>query len=281
MGEKPGFFPKGRTSQLQEKAGFFSPLVFLSCTQRIHQTFGLDLQMIERCGGITLIMKYYPVNLDIQNRRCLVVGGGNVGARKVMTLLECGAMITVVSPIATERLIRLANKKSITWKERHYQSADLTGMFLVIGATDNEELNWRIHADAERQGKLCNIADRPQACNFILPSVVNRGDLILAISTSGASPAFAKKLRQDLEKEFGEEYAEFLRLMRAVRKKLLLRDHAPEAHKPIFEKLISKGMLDLIREKNTEEMDHLLRKVVGKEYDFESLMESVNVRRET
>jgi len=122
-----------------------------------------------------------------------VVGGGSVGTRKVMSLLDCGSMITVVSPVATEQLIDLAHHKSITLKERHYQTSDLTGVFLVIGATDNEKLNWRIHADAERLGKLCNIADRPEVCNFILPSVVNRGDMIIAISTSGASPAFAKK----------------------------------------------------------------------------------------
>lgn len=217
-------------------------------------------------------MKYYPVNLDVQNRRCLVVGGGPVGTRKVLTLLECGAMVTVVSPLVTEQLSDLANNKSVIWKQRHYQTSDLTGMFLVIGATENEELNWRIHADADRLGKLCNIADRPEACNFILPSVVSRGDLIIAISTSGASPAFAKKLRQDIEKEFGDEYAVFLRLMGAIRKKLLLKSHGPEAHKPIFEKLISKGLLELVRDEKTEEINRLLHNVLDKGYDFDTLV---------
>lgn len=221
-------------------------------------------------------MKYYPVNLDVQSRRCLVVGGGKVGTRKVMTLLECGAMVTVVSPEATKKLIELADSKSITLKKRHYQTADLVGTFLVIGATDKEELNWRIHVDAERMNKLCNIADRPEACNFILPSVVSQGDLILSISTSGKSPAFAKKLREDLEKQFGEEYAEFLHLMGAIRKKLLIQDHhAPDDHKPVFEKLIKKGLLEMIRDGKKEETDHLLVQVLGKGYEFESLTKKV------
>lgn len=219
-------------------------------------------------------MRYYPVNLDIQNRRCLVVGGGSVGTRKVGMLLDCGGMVTVVSPAVTDQLSKLAYNRTITLKERHYQTSDLTGAFLVIGATDNEKLNWRIHADAERLGKLCNIADRPEVCNFILPSVVNRGDMIIAISTSGASPAFAKKIKKDLENEFGDEYAEFLQLMGAIRKKLLIRNHAPESHKAIFEKLINKGLLEMVRESRTEDIDHLLHRVIGKEYEFESLMEN-------
>ncbi len=217
-------------------------------------------------------MRYYPVNLDIQNRKCLVVGGGSVGTRKVMTLLDCGAIVTVVSPDVTEQLSELANNGKIELIKRDYRSSDLDGMFLVIGATDNEELNSRIHSDSEKLNKLCNIADRPNVCNFILPSVVSRGDLVIAISTSGKSPAFAKKLRKDLEKEFGMEYAEFLKLMGAIRKKLLAEAHAPEAHKPLFEQLINSGLIDMIREQRKEDTDRLLFNVLGKGYKFADLM---------
>ena len=130
-------------------------------------------------------MRYYPVNLDIKNRQCLVVGGGSVGTRKVITLLECGAIVRVVSPDLTDKLYELSEKKIINLQKRPYKSSDLDGMFLVIGATDDEELNWKINADAERQNKLCNIADRPEVCNFILPAIVQKDDLIIAISTSG------------------------------------------------------------------------------------------------
>jgi precorrin-2 dehydrogenase/sirohydrochlorin ferrochelatase len=217
-------------------------------------------------------MRYYPVNLDIQDRKCLVLGGGAVGTRKVLTLLNCGARVTVISPDATERLIGLSEDQELLWEQRTYRSTDLDGMFLVIGATDDETLNRRIYEDAKRLNILCNIADRPEVCNFILPAIVNRGDLIIAISTSGKSPAFAKQLRLEMADRFGEEYAEFLRLMGAIRKRLLKEDHAPEAHKPIFEQLISQGLIDLIRREDTAGIDTLLNEILGDEYSYDQLM---------
>lgn len=221
-------------------------------------------------------MRYYPVSLDIQNRKCLVVGGGSVGTRKVMTLLECGAVVTVVSSDVAEELLELAEKKIIDLKKRPYESSDIDGMFLVIGATDNEELNWQINKDAEHQNKLCNIADRPEVCNFILPSIVNRGNLVIAISTSGKSPAFARKMRQDLEKEFGEEYDKFLELMGAIRKKALSEKHEPEAHKRLFEQLINRGLVDMVRNHDEERINFLLLEIFGEGYRFEELMKAEN-----
>ena len=217
-------------------------------------------------------MKYYPINLDIRNRNCLVVGGGSVGTRKVRTLLDCGANVTVVSPDATEKLRKLAESGDIRLKRRTYQSSDLAGMFLVIGATDDDALNRRVHSDAQRQNMLCNIADRPAVCNFILPAIVNRGDLIIAVSTSGKSPAFAKKLKKHFEKEFGEEYETFLRLMGAIRKKLLKKSHQPEAHKPLFERLISGNLPEMIKTGETAGINRLLSETLGPGYDFESLI---------
>ena len=217
-------------------------------------------------------MRYYPICLDIQNRNCLVVGGGSVGTRKVITLLNCGAKVTVVSPAPSAHLQELANNGSVMMKNRPFRFSDLAGMFLVCSATDDQELNRQIHAKAEDLGMLCNVADRPEVCNFILPSIVNRGDLIIAISTSGQSPAFAKKLRKDLAKVFGNEYAEFLKLMGAVRKKLLSRDHRPEAHKHLFEQLINGDLVAMIKEHQYEAINALLFKILGKGYEFESLM---------
>jgi precorrin-2 dehydrogenase/sirohydrochlorin ferrochelatase len=217
-------------------------------------------------------MRYYPICLDIQNRNCLVVGGGSVGTRKVITLVNCGADVTVVSPSASAHLQELADNGAVVMKNRPFRFSDLDGMFLVCSATDNQKLNRQIHAKAEDLGMLCNVADRPEVCNFILPSIVNRGDLIIAISTSGQSPALAKKLRQDLENVFGNEYAEFLKLMGAVRKKLLSRDHRPEAHKHLFEQLINGGLVDMIKEHKLSDINALLLKILGKGYDFESLM---------
>ena len=217
-------------------------------------------------------MRYYPINLDIQNRHCLVIGGGKVATRKVATLLKCGARVTVVSPEATDMLQSMEMSGSIRLINRPYRTSDLGGMFLVIGATDNKELNRQIYQDAENSGRLCNIADQPDLCNFILPSIVNRGDLILGISTSGKSPAFAKKLRKDLEKIYGDEYVLFLQLMGALREKLLSRTHEPEAHKAVFEQLIERGLLERIRAEDKPGIDALLYEVLGKGFECDQLL---------
>jgi precorrin-2 dehydrogenase/sirohydrochlorin ferrochelatase len=217
-------------------------------------------------------MRYYPIYLDIQNRNCLVVGGGGVGTRKVATLLNCGAKVTAVSPDMSAKLRSLASSPDLTLKQRPYRSSDLEGMFLVIGATDDETLNRQISQDAEQRGTLCNIADRPEICNFILPAIVQREDLVITVSTSGKSPALAKKLRKSLEARFGEEYGILLKLMGAIRKKLLRQSHEPEAHKPIFEQLINSDLITLIKESKTAEINALLFDILGDGYRFDELI---------
>ena len=160
----------------------------------------------------------------------------------------------------------------ISYHCRAYHSADLANVFLVIGATNDNSLNRRIYEDARKRQILCNIADQPALCNFILPAVVRRGNLIISISTSGQSPAFAKKLRRELEAVYGEEYAEFIELMGAIRKKLLATNHAPEAHKPLFNELIDGGLVEMVRNGRNTEIDTLLFQVLGAGYNRKSLM---------
>lgn len=201
-----------------------------------------------------------------------MVGGGDVGTRKIITLLECGAFVTVVSPDASEKLLKLAESGQIELKRRPYAGSDIDGMFLVICATDDEGLNRQVSRDAGKLSMLCNIADRPEACNFILPALVKRGDLVIAVSTSGKSPAFAKKIRKDLEQQYGIEYADFLKLMGAIRKKLLSNSHEPEAHKPLFEKLIDADIVELIKSNTADKIDSVLYEVLGKGYCYMDLM---------
>ncbi len=219
-------------------------------------------------------MRFYPLFLDVARRACLVVGGGAVGTRKVDTLLGCGAAVTVVSPDTTPRIDALAAEGAIALERRPYRPEDLQEKFLVIGATDDEALNRRISADAAKINLLCNIADQPALCNFILPAIVERGDLVIAVSTSGKSPAFAKRIRRDLERRFGPEYGPFLKIMGRIRDLLLAEAHQPEAHRHLFEGLIDAGLLDLLRAGRMQEVRDLLRRTLGDRFDLEAVLAS-------
>ncbi len=192
--------------------------------------------------------------------------------RKVNTLFRCGAEVTVVSPDVSDSLVRTADSGAINILQRPYRSSDLECMFLVIGATNDETLNRQISSDAAQRQILCNIVDVPDKCNFILPAIVERGDLVISISTSGSSPAFAKKLRQDLENDFGEEYAEFLMLMGTIRERLLAQKRSVEANKKCFEQLIAGGLLEMIKNRSINEINRLLKKILGDGFKFEELI---------
>ncbi|WP_299977616.1 bifunctional precorrin-2 dehydrogenase/sirohydrochlorin ferrochelatase [Desulfobacula sp.] len=218
-------------------------------------------------------MKYYPIFLELKGRDCLVVGGGNVGARKAVTLEKCGAKVKVISDRFSPKFDDL-KKTSICLEKKEYEKKDMNGMFLVFAATNDADLNQQIKSDASMLNILCNIADAPQNSDFLLPSIVDRGDLILAISTSGSSPAMAKRIRKDLEHQFGPEYAQLLFLMGNIRKKLLSSGHAPNEHKEIFHTLIEKGILELIEANDAININAVLCDVLGKQYSYQDLVSS-------
>ncbi len=168
---------------------------------------------------------YYPVFLDIAGKRCVVIGGGQVALRKAQTLLEYGAKVEVISPELCPELAELVPMESgeISVSRRQYRSGDLKGAFLAIVATNNKETNHRIAREARSQGVLVNVVDDAEHCDFILPSLVRRGDVTIAISTAGRSPALARKLRTRLEQVFGEEYATLVRVIDEVRCELKQR----------------------------------------------------------
>ncbi len=218
-------------------------------------------------------MKYYPIFLDIKDKNCLVVGAGPVGVRKAFVLNNCGANVTLVSLDFSVRLDDLKNS-SIVLEKKKYVSTDMKETFLVFAATNNKDLNGHIKMDAKGLNILCNVADASDSSDFILPSVVDREDLILAVSTSGSSPALAKRIKEDLAREYGSEYAILLEMMKNIRIKLLKQNHAPDQHKIIFHSLLEKGLLDLIETKNWEKIDAILKDNIGKEFTFKSLVSS-------
>jgi precorrin-2 dehydrogenase / sirohydrochlorin ferrochelatase len=161
--------------------------------------------------------RLYMACLVLDGRPCLVVGGGAVGLEKVEGLLACGAKVTLVAPDAVRELGSYADEGSISWERREYRSSDLDGKLLAIAATSITDLNIAVHDDAERRPMLVNVVDVPPLCNFILPAIVRSGALAIAISTSGASPALAKRMKREIAHEFGEPYARLAILLNDVR----------------------------------------------------------------
>ena len=162
----------------------------------------------QSCVRDMLETPFYIACLKLKGRRCLVVGGGDVGLEKVEGLLACDAGVTLVSPVAHPELESLAAEGSIEWAKRPYAgAADLEGAFMVIAATDDSEVNIGVFDDAEKRAMLVNVVDVPPLCNFILPAIVRSGPLAIAVSTAGASPALAKRMKREISALFGEEYA--------------------------------------------------------------------------
>jgi precorrin-2 dehydrogenase len=162
----------------------------------------------QSCVRDMLETPFYIACLKLKGRRTLVVGGGGVGLEKVEGLLACDADVTLIAPVAHPELEQLAAEGSIEWEKRAYAgAADLEGAFMVIAATDNSEVNIGVFDDAEKRAMLVNVVDVPPLCNFILPAIVRSGPLAIAISTAGASPALAKRMKREVAELFGEEYA--------------------------------------------------------------------------
>jgi len=208
---------------------------------------------------------YYPICLKITNKRCVIVGGGAVGARKAEGLIVCGARVVVFSRDLAPSLEKLKQEGLIEHVEADYEASCLSGAFMVIGATDSDEVNRTIAADAGALGIMVNIADDPGQCDFILPAVVRQGDLLISVSTGGKSPALAKQLRAELESSFGQEYAMLLDIMADVRKERMARGCAAEDNKRIFTALVNSDILDHIRAGNGPGVQACLRDVGARE----------------
>jgi precorrin-2 dehydrogenase/sirohydrochlorin ferrochelatase len=171
----------------------------------------------QSCVRDMLEVPFYMACLRVAGRRCLVVGGGDVGLEKVEGLLSCDAAVTLIAPRAHPELAALAAEGSIEWLAKAYEQGDLEGAFLAIAATDDSEINIAVYEDAERRAMLVNVVDVPPLCNFILPAIVRSGPLAIAISTAGASPALAKRMKREIAEQFGEPYARLAVMLNDVR----------------------------------------------------------------
>ena len=207
-------------------------------------------------------MKYYPVFLDIAGKKCVVVGGGDVAARKIVRLLDCGARVCVVSPGLVPQLEELKKDRLIKHIPDEYEAKYLNGAALVIGATDDEKINASISLDARARSVPVNIVDDPQKCDFILPSLVERGDLMIACSTGGQSPALARHLREEMESVYGEEYTVLVSILGQLRTKM---EKNAGVGKTWFDQLMSAGVLDAIRNRDAATVKTIVRDITGEE----------------
>jgi uroporphyrin-III C-methyltransferase / precorrin-2 dehydrogenase / sirohydrochlorin ferrochelatase len=189
-------------------------------------------------------MSLFPAFLKLTNRRVLVVGGGSIAAQKILGLLEAGAQVHVVSPKLAPQLTEWVRSQQITWSPKPFESNDLDGAFLVIAATSLRDLNASVYREADQRNVLCNSVDDIDHCHFYYGSIVQRGDLQIAISTNGKSPALAQRLRKELEQQFGPEYEHWLEWLGAARETLRAQSNDPKITRRQLHALASKVMFE-------------------------------------
>ena len=218
-------------------------------------------------------MSYYPILVDLKGKKVVVVGGGAVALRKIESLLECGASVNVISRELIPELKGYLDEGKIELLGREYREEDLEGAFLVITATDDIMLNSKVSKFARDRGMLVNAVDQPSDCNFIVPSVIKRGDLVIAVSTSGRSPAMAKRIREKLSSQFGSEYEGFLILMGKIRKEILTEGLSQEENSRVFHEIVDSSMLEAIGRKDWQEAATILKRILKRDVSVNDVID--------
>ena len=205
---------------------------------------------------------YYPCFLDIRGKKSIVIGGGRVSLRKVKSLLEHGANVEVISPDLCSELDELARTGAIKAVLKKYKSGDIRGAFLAIAATDSNEINQEVADEARRRNILVNVVDKPEHSDFIFPSYLRRGDISIAVSTNGTSPALARKIRTELEQDFGDEYADLVELIKEIRSEL--RNKSASVNGDEWQKALELDqLLELLRNGKRKEAKSALLSKLG------------------
>jgi precorrin-2 dehydrogenase/sirohydrochlorin ferrochelatase len=216
-------------------------------------------------------LKYFPILMDIHGRAVVLVGAGKVAQRKCLSLVKAGADVMVIAPELSSGMKKLAAEGKIRHMEREYRRGDLKNATLVFAATDNQDVNKTVAEEAAQLGIPANIADSPEISTFISPSIVSRGDLVISVSTGGKSPVMAQKIRQELEAAYGPEYDPTLRLLSAVREKLLTEKRGSQYNKKLIAELVSRNLPGLFRKKSYNEIDRLLGEILGPGFTLNNL----------
>ena len=206
---------------------------------------------------------HYPICVNLRGKLCLVVGAGEIAERKVESLLAADGRVKVVSPEATPAVEAWGREGKIAIEKRLFQPSDLTGVFMVFAATDDRKLHEKIFRLCEEKNILLNVVDVPDLCNFIMPSVLRRGELMVAVSTNGASPALSKKVRRELEKLFGDEYELFLEWMKEARTAILKEVPEQKKRQAIFQGLVDSPVLELLKSGKNSEAEKIFKEIAS------------------
>lgn len=210
---------------------------------------------------LSRVMQYYPLFVNLEKKACLVVGAGCVGKRKIKSLIDSGAgSVTIVDTNpADQDIAEILSLDNVNFKWREFNDNDLDNKFLVIACTSNKEVNNRISELCAERNILCNRADQPESGSFIVPATVKRGDLTVAISTAGQSPAMAKRIRRELQENFGDEYGTLLSLMGRIRPLMLGLGLDTEDNTAVFRSLVNSELLTVIKEQNLDAAIEILK----------------------
>jgi precorrin-2 dehydrogenase/sirohydrochlorin ferrochelatase len=208
-------------------------------------------------------MRYFPINLDINGRLVIVVGGGTVAARKCLALIAAGARVTIIAPTLVPPLRELAAEDKLNYLPRKYKAGDLACAFLVFAATSSRRVNREIAEEAKGRGIMANITDSPDLSEFTSPAFICRDELLITISTGGGSPLLAGKIREELEERYGPEYGKLIKILGRVREKLLTEKVNSQYNKKVLRTLVAQELPALIKRGAFTEIDHMLRKLCG------------------
>lgn len=208
-------------------------------------------------------MSLYPVNLRIDSRPCIVVGGGSIAERKVVALLGAGACVTILSPQVTQRLAELIQEKKVSHIDRNYEKGDMASFFIVICATDNKAINALVAEEAIQNGALVNVVDAPELGNFNVPSQIAHGDLLMTISTGGKSPALAKQLGKELSERYGPEYGIYLDLVATARIKLKEKMQSSKEREIFWRQTIDQETISLLKKGKIKEAEAKINNAIS------------------
>ena len=220
-------------------------------------------------------MAFYPINLNITGQLCVVIGGGAVATRKITSLLLCDAKVRVISPEISPEIKELAAKNNLEWVPRNYMTGDLQEAILAFALTDNSEVQSQITTEAKGLGIPVNIADNPGACTFQTAATIRRGELLIAISTGGGSPALAATIRKELELRYGPEYGELVKLLTEIRQLTVGQNSSQEQHKLLFTKIIETNILSFLKNKEWELLQKQLDTILPPEINAKDIVQKI------